>query len=119
VLSIYWLRSTATVSNRGRIGRSELGSAHTPTAASCSNGSATSLVHWPLGIRLAIPGLVALQRRVCDWPRPIDWSISAALVGLFHVPLHRESSIYGQALAGMAREIRVCWHEARRWPMAI
>jgi Ca2+/Na+ antiporter len=54
---------------------------------------------WPWGIGLAIPGLVLYSIGFAVGPKPIDWSISAALVGLF-IFLYIAIVIYGKALAG-------------------
>ena len=79
---------------------------------------------WPWGIGLAIPGLVLYSigfawgpgPSEAEGPKPIDWSISAGLVGVFMF-LYIAIVIYGKALAGRwQREIdalRRMKHDAR------
>ncbi len=62
---------------------------------------------WPWGIGLAIPGLVLYSIGMAWGPQPVDWSISAALVGVFMF-IYIAIVIYGKALAGRwEREIDV------------
>ena len=54
---------------------------------------------WPWGVGLAIPGVVLYSIGFAWGPKPIDWSISAALVGVF-LFVYIAIVIYGKALAG-------------------
>ena len=57
------------------------------------------VLSWPWGIGLAIPGLVLYSLGFATGPRPIGWSISAALVAVFMF-LYIAVVIYGKSLAG-------------------
>ena len=96
LLSIYWLRRYGTIA----------------VASSAADSRALIDGHqrqlerqrdialsWPWGVGLAIPGVVLYSIGFAWGPKPIDWSISAALVGVF-LFVYIAIVIYGKALAG-------------------
>ena len=96
LLSIYWLRRYGTIAVA-----SGAADAH-----ALIEGQQRQLerqrdiaLSWPWGIGLAIPGLVLYSIGFAWGPQPIDWSISAALVGVFMF-VYIAIVIYGKALAG-------------------
>jgi hypothetical protein len=95
LLSIYWLRRYGTIAVAGAADSQAL-----------IDGQQRQLerqrdiaLSWPWGIGLAVPGMVLYSIGLARGPRPIDSSISAALVAVF-LFLYIAIVIYGKALAG-------------------
>ena len=104
LLSIYWLRRYGAIAVASGAADSEALIAGQQRQLERQRDIAAS---WPWGIGLAIPGLVLYSIGFASGPRPIDWSIFAALVGVFMF-LYIAIVIYGKALAGRwQREIDV------------
>ena len=96
MLSIYWLRRYGTIAVASSAADSR----------ALIDGQQRQLerqrdiaLSWPWGVGLAIPGVVLYSIGFARGPRPIDWPISAALVGVFMF-VYIAIVIYGQALAG-------------------
>ena len=96
LLSIYWLRRYGTIAVASGAADSQ----------ALIDGQRRQLerqrdivVSWPWGIGLAVPGIALYAIGLARGPRPIDSSISAALVGGFMF-VYIAIVIYGKALAG-------------------
>ena len=61
---------------------------------------------WPWGVGLAIPGLVLYSIGCAGGPQPVDWSISAGMVGVFIFSTLR-SSFMATVAGRWQREIDV------------
>jgi len=104
LLSIYWLRRFGTIAVVSSAADSQALIENQQRQLERQRDIALS---WPWGIGLAMPGLVLYSIGFALGPRPIDWSISVALVGVFMF-LFVAIVIYGKALAGRGqREIDV------------
>ena len=96
MLSIYWLRRYGAIAVASGAADSEALITGQQRQLERQRDIALS---WPWGIGLAIPGLVLYSIGFTFGPRPLGWSISVALVGMFMF-LYIAIVIYGKSLAG-------------------
>jgi hypothetical protein len=96
LLSIYWLRRYGAIAVASGAADSQALIEGQQRQLERQRDIALS---WPWGLGLAVPGLVLYSIGFAWGPKPIDWSISAALVGVFMF-LYIAIVIYGKALAG-------------------
>ena len=104
LLSIYWLRRYGAMAVASGAADSQALIEGQQRQLERQRDTALS---WPWGVGLAIPGLVLYSIGFAWGPQSIDWSISAALVGVFMF-VYIAIVIFGKALAGRwQREIDV------------
>jgi drug/metabolite transporter (DMT)-like permease len=96
LLSIYWLRRYGAIAVASGAADSQVLIDGHQRQLERQRDIALS---WPWGVGLAFPGLVLYSLGFAWGPRPIDASISVALVGVFTF-LYIAIGIYGKSLAG-------------------
>jgi hypothetical protein len=96
LLSIYWLRRYGVIAVASGAADSQALVEGQQRQLERQRDIALS---WPWGIGLAIPGLSLYSIGMALGPQRIDWSIAAALMGVF-LFLYMAMVIYGKVLAG-------------------